>query len=128
MRAGWISAVALCLTLVSESALAAEMRTPPGGRVQNGMFVNAQGMPLYTWDNDREANKSACAGNCLMNWPVLAAEANAANMGDWVVVTRDDGSKQWAYKGKPLYTYAQDRNPGDVVGDGRGGTWHIARP
>jgi predicted lipoprotein with Yx(FWY)xxD motif len=104
------------------------MRTPTGIRVQNGMFVNAQGMTLYTWDNDREANKSACAGNCLTNWPALAAEANATNMGDWVIVTRDDGSKQWAYKGKPLYTYAQDRNPGDVVGDGRGGTWHIARP
>ena len=40
-----------------------------------------------------------------------------------------DGSKQWAYKGKPLYTFAKDTKPGDVTGDGfLNGAWHLAMP
>ena len=46
--------------------------------------------------------------------------------GDWSVVTRDDGTKQWALKGKPLYTYAKDARPGDGSGNGVDGAWHIA--
>ena len=53
-------------------------------------------------------------------------DAKAA--GDWTVVTRDDGSKQWAYKGKPLYTWAKDTKPGDKTGDGVNGTWKTAKP
>jgi len=68
-----------------------------------GMLQDAKGMTLYTWDNDKEANKSSCNGMCLMNWPALKADAAAKDMGEWKVITRDDGSKQWAYKGKPLY-------------------------
>ena len=35
---------------------------------------------------------------------------------------------QWAYKGKPLYTWAKDTKPGDVTGDGVNNVWHIAQP
>ncbi|MGN8186461.1 hypothetical protein ACTJLD_10810, partial [Burkholderia sp. 22088] len=37
-------------------------------------------------------------------------------------------SKQWAYRGRPLYRWKQDRKPGDAGGDGIGGMWHVARP
>ncbi len=63
-----------------------------------------------------------------MNWPALIATGNAMNMGNWTVVTRDDAAKQWAYKGKPLYTFAKDTKPGDTTGDGVGMVWHIAVP
>ena len=49
-------------------------------------------------------------------------------MGDWTVVTRDEGAKQWAYKGKPLYTFVQDKKAGDMAGEGKGGVWHMAKP
>ena len=39
-----------------------------------------------------------------------------------------DGSKQWAFKGMPLYYYAKDTKSGDRLGDGVGGNWKIARP
>ena len=48
--------------------------------------------------------------------------------GNWSVITRDDGTKQWAYKGKPLYTWAKDTKPGDVTGDGFNNVWHVAQP
>jgi len=43
-------------------------------------------------------------------------------------VTRDDGSKQWAYKGKPVYLWGKDQKPGDKTGDGFNNVWHVARP
>jgi predicted lipoprotein with Yx(FWY)xxD motif len=44
------------------------------------------------------------------------------------VITRDDGTKQWAYKGKPLYYFSMDKAAGDKAGDGRGMVWHVATP
>ena len=63
-----------------------------------------------------------------IDWPtVQAADADRAS-GDYSIVTRDDGSRQWAYKGKPLYFWSKDAKPGDNSGDGVKGVWHIARP
>ena len=41
---------------------------------------------------------------------------------------RDDGSKQWAYKGKPLYYWKDDKKGGDVEGDNRNNIWHVVAP
>jgi len=90
-------------------------------------LVDAKGMTLYTFDRDA-TGKSNCNGQCAQNWPPLMAAAGAATSGDWSVVTRDDGSKQWAYKGKPLYGWVKDTKPGDVTGDGVNNVWHIATP
>ena len=90
-------------------------------------LVDAKGMTLYVFDKDA-AGKSNCNGPCATNWPPLMAEAADKASGDWTIVTRDDGSKQWAYKTKPVYTWAKDTKPGDVTGDGVNGIWHIATP
>jgi predicted lipoprotein with Yx(FWY)xxD motif len=58
----------------------------------------------------------------------MAAAGDAKASGDWTIVTRDDGSKQWAYKGKPLYTWSKDAKAGDVTGDGVNNVWRIAVP
>lgn len=71
-------------------------------------FNDANGMPLYTFASDKTPGKSACNGPCATAWPPLAATATDKDSGDWTVITRDDGSKQWAYKGQPLYTYVKD--------------------
>ena len=90
-------------------------------------LADASGMTLYSFDKD-SAGKSACNGPCAKNWPPLSAASGTAS-GDWSVVAREDGSKQWAYKGKPLYTFAKDTKPGDAMGDGfLNNQWHIAAP
>ncbi len=90
-------------------------------------LIDAKGMTLYSFDKD-SAGKSVCNGKCAENWPPLAAASTEA-LGEWSVVTRDDGSKQWALRGKPLYTFIKDTKPGDAVGDGfMNNAWHIARP
>lgn len=91
-------------------------------------LVDAKGMTLYVFDKDA-GGKSACNGPCTQNWPPLTAAADAKPAGDWTVVARDDGSKMWAYKGKPLYTWKNDKAPGDTTGDGfANGLWHVAKP
>ena len=55
------------------------------------------------------------------------AAADAKAEGEWTVVERSDGSKMWAYEGKPLYTYADDKKAGDMTGEGKGGVWHVAK-
>jgi len=127
MRSMSVLASAIFGLALVGSAFAQTASMPAGVKVATGMFTDAKGMTLYTFDNDKEPNKSACAGNCLNNWPVLKAEASDKDLGDWKVITRDDGSKQWAYKGKPLYYFAMDKAAGDKVGDGRGMVWHIAK-
>ena len=121
--------VASTIVAVALGGYAVAQTMPATVHAMNGMLMDAKGMTLYTFDNDKEANKSSCNGNCLNNWPALKAEAADKDMGDWKVITRDDGSKQWAYKGKPIYYFVMDKAAGDKSGDGRGnGVWHIAKP
>ena len=90
-------------------------------------LVDSKGMTLYVFDKDT-AGASNCNGQCATNWPPLMASADAKASGQWTVVTRSDGGKQWAYKGKPVYAFAKDAKPGDVAGDGVNSVWHIAAP
>ncbi len=95
----------------------------------NGVLAGTNGMTLYTFDKDAAGSgKSACNGPCAANWPPLAAAANAKAEGDYSVITRDDGAKQWAYKGKPLYFWVKDQKPGDQSGQGINSVWQVARP
>jgi predicted lipoprotein with Yx(FWY)xxD motif len=90
-------------------------------------LVDAHGMTLYSFDKDT-TGKSACNGPCATNWPPLAA-SSATPAADWTLITRDDGNKQWAYKGRALYTFAKDTAPGDIKGDGfLNNAWHVAQP
>jgi len=94
---------------------------------KDGSLVTSAGMTLYTFDKDADG-KSACNGPCAANWPPLMADASAKAEGAWTIVTRDDGSKQWAYKGKPLYTFLKDEKAGDRTGDSFKNVWHVAKP
>jgi len=89
------------------------------------ILTDAQGMTLYTFDND-ESGMSNCYDDCAAKWPPLAASADAQEEGDFTLVERKDGTKQWAYKGQPLYLWVDDKAPGDMTGDGVNDVWHIA--
>lgn len=112
-------------TLLSACAAYSAMPVSASGDVLTG----GNGMTLYTFDKDTAGSgKSVCNGPCATNWPPLMAKAGDAGKGDYSVISRDDGSKQWAYKGKPLYFWAKDMKPGDRSGDGFNNVWHVARP
>ena len=96
-------------------------------KVANGALVDGRGMSLYIYEKD-SGGKSACVAGCAKNWPPLAATAADRAAGDYTIITRDDGSLQWAYKGRPLYTWIKDTKPGDRTGDGWNKVWSLARP
>ena len=124
------AATVLALALAGATAANAQALMPAKvtDTSKGKALVDQKGMTLYVFDKDA-AGKSACNGQCAANWPPLTAASGAAASGDWTVVMRDDGSKQWAYKGKPLYTFAKDTKPGDITGDGfLNGAWHLAQP
>lgn len=113
------------LILLAGTALAAPTMTATGAG--GDMLTNADGMTLYIFDKDAEG-VSNCAAECVANWPILAATADDTADGEYTIIDRADGMKQWAYKGKPLYTFVKDTAAGEVKGDGVKEVWHIARP
>lgn len=83
-------------------------------------LVDNNGMTLYTSQADVDG-KSMCTGDCATMWVPLAVAADAQASGDWTIVTRDDGTRMWAFKGHPVYTSAADKVAGDVMGDIKNG-------
>ena len=123
-----LSRLSLLLAALALSACATMTTPSVPAKMTDGVLTNAAGMTLYTFDRDvAGSGKSVCNGPCAQNWPPLMAAADAKADGDWTVVTRDDGAKQWAYKGKPLYLWAKDQKPGDKTGDGFNNVWRVAK-
>lgn len=57
--------------------------------------------------------------SCTDLWKPVTADEGAQEVGDWTVVERRDGARQWAYQEQPLYTSIKDQQPGDVLGGTR---------
>jgi predicted lipoprotein with Yx(FWY)xxD motif len=94
-----------------------------GGKM---ILTDAKDMTLYIWDKDA-VGMSNCYEQCAVNWPPLLVPADTAVTGDFTLVDRTDSDMSIvAYKGWPLYLWIKDTKPGDVTGDGVGGTWHTA--
>jgi predicted lipoprotein with Yx(FWY)xxD motif len=110
------------------------LKTPPQTPVEisvyieGGRFVFRTDEPLaiYTYDKDAPG-KSNCDGDCSKAWLPVKAPTIGKVVGDWTAIERSDKSAQWAYKGKPVYTYALDQ-PGKAAGDGVAGLWHVLNP
>ena len=124
LKKSFLAAAAL-LACASSMAFAAPAKVADSAKGK--VLVDGHGMTLYTFAKD-SAGKSVCTGQCLANWPAFTAAASAKDADGYSVISRDDGSKQWAYKGQALYTWVKDAKPGDVTGDGVGGNWNVAKP
>lgn len=102
---------------------------PPTVKVTGGALTDPQGLTLYTFDRDPGGGgKSVCNATCATNWPPLLAEPGSKPTGSYTIITRDDGTRQWAYKGMPLYRFAKDAKAGDRTGDNLNNVWHVAKP
>ncbi|NND59439.1 MAG: thiol oxidoreductase, partial [Gammaproteobacteria bacterium] len=105
------------VTQVNEVASAAGILTGGAGSA-------SPGFALYVFDNDLGTGGSTCNGGCATTWPpLLVSDGNPSGAASLASITRDDGSTQVTYQGRPLYFYAGDANPGDTNGQGLGGVW-----
>jgi predicted lipoprotein with Yx(FWY)xxD motif len=121
------SAFTICLSAIVLGGCASMSSAP--AKLADGVLTGPNGMTLYTFDKDvAGSSKSVCNGPCATNWPPLMAAETDQPAGDFSVMNRDDGKKQWAFKGKPLYFWSKDSKPGDKTGDGFNKVWQVARP
>ncbi len=92
-------------------------------------LTNTNNMTLYVFDHDVNG-QSSCYGQCAVIWPpyLVPAGASLAGMPSEVgTVTRTGGANQFTWNGRPLYTYSNDKKPGDILGNGFSGIWHIVQ-
>ncbi|MER6784890.1 SCO0930 family lipoprotein [Streptomyces sp. NPDC000658] len=98
------------------------------------IVVDKNGMTVYRFLKDKAWPKpvSNCNGACLQKWPVVApVEANdtkGVQKKGLMSFTRGDGVKQQTVNCSPIYTFAGDKAPGDINGQGVGGTWYAVAP
>ena len=134
----------------SSSAASGRYGNPPAGSGTSGaaagsptttssrvgtILVTAQRMTMYVFAIDPRG-KSRCTGSCATYWPpVPATDAPthpvAGVTATFGSITRPDGTKQLSVDGYPVYTYAGDKSPGDVNGQGvnaSGGLWWVLSP
>lgn len=115
--------------------------TPPSVSVTNGIVLtktdplkgnfltDPKGMTLYVFDKDQQG-VSNCNGSCAALWPPYGPGSNAVSSlpANLTTIKRNDGTMQYAYKNMPLYFYQKDTKSGDILGDGVGAVWHLAKP
>lgn len=101
------------------------------------VLVDSQGLTLYYFEKDKQGgSESACYGPCEAGWPPLTSEgkpqagegAMASKLG---TIERKDGTTQVTYAGWPLYTFVEDRKPGEDNGtDSKafGASWYPLHP
>lgn len=121
LAAAAISGLAACAThaVTPESELVSVQQSSLGP-----VLATAAGMSLYTFAKDAQ-NLSNCYGGCAQKWPPFLAEAGAVSAGPLTLLSRKDSTRQWAFKGMPLYLWVGDTKAGDVSGDGIKGAWSV---
>jgi predicted lipoprotein with Yx(FWY)xxD motif len=114
---------------VAQFAPAADLKLPPDIGVREiaaasgVVLVDRQGMTLYFADG--KVAESGSGGGCR-GIPLLAPLL-ANDVGAFGVVAREDGSRQWAYRGRPLFTFAGDQLPDDMkASECREPKWQLA--
>lgn len=118
-------------TTTSAPAAAGTMTVNVAKTKLGTILVDAKGMTLYVFDGDKTMGKSSCNGPCAQAWPPLAPPAGTAAYGGGLsasmfsVITRDDGSKQLAVNGHPLYLWVPDKKAGDTTGQGVSGFYVV---
>jgi len=105
---------------------ARSMRDPEGFWGEAARAIDWYEPATKVFDKDA-GGKSACNGPCAAIWPPLLVTGDGKASGDWTIVARDDGTKQWAFKGKPVYKYSKDTKAGETTGDGFNGVWHAVK-
>ena len=128
---GVVATIALALAFACTASAQTQHPGPDGIDLMDmgpgdTMLMDIRGFTLYVRDTD-PIGKSTCTGACTKAWPPLLVSTRAHPRGNYTIIVRNDGKRQWAYKGKPLYLFKRDRVPMETRGNGVLG-WHLAKP
>ncbi len=94
-------------------------------------LTDEKGLTLYYFKKDLES-QSTCIDNCIKRWPVFYRDKvtvpDGLNANDFSTISRIDGPKQTTYRGYPLYYWYDDKQPGDMKGEGINKAWYVIYP
>ncbi|MFM7784792.1 MAG: hypothetical protein ACKPE6_09150, partial [Gammaproteobacteria bacterium] len=100
---------------------------PPGFTVVSTLafrqLLSDRGFTIYASDADRRG-RSACEGDCLQRWAPVVAPVSGRARGDWRILERADGTRQWVFRGRPLYRHLLDRRIRSQEGTDEAG-WRV---
>src|ERR1039457_5834049 len=105
----------------SSASSGALVKTASNSKLGGTVLVDAQGMTLYHLSAEQNGKFICTSAACVQVWHPLSAPAGgppSGGGGSLGTVKRPDGTEQVTYKGMPLYTFAQDKEPGDANGQG----------
>ena len=105
---------------------AAVVKTASNSTLGATVLTNSAGMTLYALSAEHNGKFICTTSACTAIWhPLSAGGTPGGSVGSLGTVKRPDGTEQVTYKGMPLYTFAQDRQPGEANGEGIKdvGTW-----
>ena len=99
---------------------------PPGFQVsttvRGRLLQTERGFSIYSSDAD-QPGKSTCDAACVQTWIPMLAPASVRPHGDWAIIERAPGYRQWVFRGRPLYRYALDSSARSLEGSDVPG-WH----
>lgn len=113
------------------ASTAVELRT--ASSTAGTVVVDASGMSVYFFTKDvKDSGTSACTGACLAAWPPVTTTSERPSAdgvtGTLGTIATPDGKKQVTLEGLPLYYFAKDAKPGDILGQGVNDVWYLADP
>jgi predicted lipoprotein with Yx(FWY)xxD motif len=99
------------------------------------VIVDSEGMTLYDFHKDK-GTTSSCYGSCEKYWPPMTTSGEAKAKGGAQASMlgtseRKDGTMQVTYNGHPLYTFVEDKKPGEANGNdfkAFGAQWYALMP
>jgi predicted lipoprotein with Yx(FWY)xxD motif len=103
---------------------AAEQRLPPGIATVDlpdvgGMaLADDRGRTLYIFDGSVPNDSAVDIRSAADVWIPTVAPGVAKCLGAFCVIARRDGNAQWTFKGRPLYRFKGDIEPGYANGKG----------
>jgi predicted lipoprotein with Yx(FWY)xxD motif len=123
------SSPAATTTAASSEGASSLVKTSSNATLGATVLTDARGMTLYRLSGEHGGKFICTSAGCLGVWHPVSASAGSTptgSVGSLGTVKRPDGTEQVTYKGMPLYTFAQDQQPGDAKGEGLKdvGTWN----
>lgn len=113
-------ALVACASSSRETPFSSQM--PPAVNMDGLMVGNGNWLALYTHAADT-ATQSRCTAACIQEWQPLYAQKTDTPRGDFGIIQRPDGTKQWTLMGKPLYYWVHDTETGKAQGGENNPNW-----
>ena len=128
-----VPAATATATGTARAGTAADVGVHPSA--YGSVLVDGGGRALYAFTRERPGTRPACYGACAVAWPPLLTKGRPRGMpgvdqADLGSVRRRDGTRQVTLRGRPLYLYVHDTQPGQVTCQDVlefGGRWLVLR-